>query len=133
MIFLCICMTCICNLQIKLIKDYLGRNHKKCSYLIEKLHVNTMCMHIKNINCIHAKYLTCHLMTLVEVFHMTDDCMSEFLNTLYVQICTWLHICLIHNILLVLIYFNLVIMSLVYFKILHRILSLYSLQSARLC
>lgn len=37
----------------------------------------------KNI-CINVKYFICYLMIFVEVFYMIDDCMSEFLNILYV-------------------------------------------------
>lgn len=80
----------MCNL---LSQSKLGSNHMQCSFF-EKIHANTMYLN-KDI-CINAKHLTCHLMTLVEVFHMTDDCMSEFLNTLYVQTytCTNVHDCI---------------------------------------
>lgn len=91
----------------------------QCSFF-EKIHANTMYLN-KDI-CINAKHLTCHLMTLVEVFHMTDDCMSKFLNTLYVQTYT----CTVHMYMtvyrfytyciLMVLSLNLVIMSLVYLQ-----------------
>lgn len=74
----------------------LGSNHMQFSFFFENIHTNTMYRYLNKNICINAKHLTCHLMTLVEVFHMTDDCMSEFLNTLYVQTytCTNAHDCI---------------------------------------
>lgn len=70
----------------------LGSNHMQFSFFVENIHTNTMYRYLNKNICINAKHLTCHLMTLVEVFHMTDDCMSKFLNTLYVQTYT----CTVH-------------------------------------
>lgn len=98
----------------------LGSNHMQFSFFVENIHTNTMYRYLNKNICINAKHLTCHLMTLVEVFHMTDDCMSEFLNTLYVQN---IHVQMYMTVyrfytycILMVLSLNLVIMSLVFSK-----------------